>query len=137
MRHLAHLALFAAIGPFVACHVARAAEPPKTVSPTVDIEVEDRGPDKTAHVAKFSLSVVDGRAGLKSRDGDLVYDLGVHVSSGAETPHYSLVVKRADRGAGADIDLVSALPQHAGPRVLVGRIERADGRLTTVAAQVR
>lgn len=137
MRLFARLVLaLAALGPFAACHAAHAADPPRALSPSIDLEIEDRGPDKSSHVARFSLGVVDGHAGLKSQDGETRYHLTASAGGGGD-PTYRLDVKRADsRGAGADIDLNAAIPQHAGPRVVVARIERADGRVTAVTAQV-
>jgi hypothetical protein len=123
-----------ALGPFAACHAALAADPPRPLTPTVDIEVEDRAPDKSSHVARFSLSLVDGRAQIQTRDANAKYDLGVHTVSPAEKT-YSLVLKRA--GGIGEIDLSSAIPQNAGPRVIIAKIDRADGHLTSVVAQVR
>jgi hypothetical protein len=119
-----------------ACHTAHAADAPKPITPTVDVEVEDRAPDKSFHVARFTLSMIDGRAQLLSHDGEAKYDIGVHTQNTSD-PHFSLVLKRAEPGRGGDLDLTSAIPQHAGPRVLVARIDRADGHLTSVVAQVR
>jgi hypothetical protein len=132
-RKLAVLALTAAaLGP-VACHTsAHAADAPKAMSPTVDVEIEDRAADKSLHTARFSLSIIDGRAQLSTNDGDAKYEIGV----ASHDPQFSLVVKRAQPAAGG-LDLTSAIPQHAGPRVLVAKIDRADGHVTSVVAQVR
>lgn len=51
--------------------------------------------------------------------------------------YFSLVLKRGDHGKDGDLDLTAAIPQHAGARVLVAKIERADGHSTSVVAQVR
>jgi hypothetical protein len=122
-----------ALGPFAACHAAHAADPPRALTPTVDIEVEDRAPDKSSHVARFSLSLIDGRAQVNTRDSTAKYELGVHTINSPERS-YSLVLKRA--GGIGEIDLSSAIPQNAGPRVILARIDRADGHLTSVVAQV-
>jgi hypothetical protein len=123
-----------ALGPFAACHAAHAADPPRPLTPTIEIEVEDRAPDKTIHVARFALSVVDGRAQLGMRDADAKYEVGLHTPA-PQQQGYSLVLKRA--GGLGEIDLTSAIPNHAGPRVILAKIDRADGRLTSVVAQVR
>lgn len=71
MRLFPRLALvpFAMIA-FAACHAAaHAADPPRAVSPTMDVEVEDRGSDKSVHTARFSLGLVNGNADVKSSDG--------------------------------------------------------------------
>lgn len=52
------------------------------------------------------------------------------------TPHFSLNIRRSDTAVAGDIDLSSAIPLTAGPRVVVAKIDRADGRLTSVIAQV-
>lgn len=119
-----------------ACHSALAADAPKPMTPTIDVEIEDRAPDKVSHAARFSLSVVDGRAQLGARDGDAKYEIGIHAQPSSEAP-YALIVKRGDHGRAGDIDLTSSIPQHAGPRVLIAKIDRADGHVTSVVAQVR
>ncbi|MEA2748559.1 MAG: hypothetical protein QOI41_2702 [Myxococcales bacterium] len=134
-KQLAVLTLtVAALAPS-ACHSALAADTPKSVTPTVDVEIEDRAPDKSTHAARFSLSVVDGRAQIGARDGDAKYDIGIHAQPSAEG-QYSLILKRGDHGKDGDLDLTSSVPQHAGPRVLVAKIDRADGHVTSVVAQV-
>jgi hypothetical protein len=119
-----------------ACHAAHAADPPRTLTPTIDIEVEDRAADKSSHVVRFSLGIVDGHAQLKTRDGEAKYHLSAQ-SSSSNAPHFSLNVRRSDTSAAGDLDLSSAIPLVAGPRVVVAKIDRADGRLTSVVAQVR
>ena len=119
-----------------ACHSALAADAPKSMTPTIDVEIEDRAADKSSHAARFSLSVVDGRAQLGARDGDAKYEIGIHAQPSSDA-QYSLVLKRGDHGRDGDIDLASSIPQHAGPRVLVAKIDRADGHVTAVVAQVR
>lgn len=123
---------------FAACHAAaHAADPPRTLSPTIDFEVEDRAADKSVHTARFSLGLVHGQANVKSNDGDAHYALETH-STSADGASYAVSLKRSDRkGDAADIDLFSAVPLPANTRVLVARIERADGRVTSVTAQVR
>ncbi len=119
-----------------ACHSALAADSPKSVTPTLDVEIEDRAPDKSAHTARFALSMVDGRAQLNARDGDAKYEIGAHAQEGTDA-HFSLVLKRGDHGKDGDLDLTSAIPQHAGPRMLIAKIDRADGHSTSVVVQVR
>lgn len=132
-------ALFAlactALGPFAACHVAHAADPPRAMTPSIDIEVEDRAADKSVHTARFTLSMIDGRAQLKAHDGDAHYAVDLHTPGPAAQPSFALSLKRG--GGSGDIDLASAIPQHGGGRVVVAKIDRADGRFTSVIAQVR
>lgn len=42
-----------------ACHPAHAADAARAMTPTIDVEVEDRAADKSTHVMRFSLSVID------------------------------------------------------------------------------
>jgi hypothetical protein len=134
-RKLAVLTLSAAALAPAACHSsAHAADSPKPMTPTVDLEIEDRAPDKSMHTAHFTLSLIDGAAQLTTHDGDARYEIGVHAPP-SNDPHFSLILKRAQPGAGG-LDLTSAIPQHAGPRLLVARIDRADGHVTAVVAQV-
>lgn len=123
---------------FAACHAAAyAMDPPRALSPTIDLEVEDRAADKSVHTARFSLGLVNGQANVKSNDGDAHYALETH-KTGDNGASYAVSLRRSDsRGAAADIDLFSAVPLPANTRVLVARIERADGRVTSVTAQVR
>ena len=118
-----------------ACHPAHAADAARAMTPTIDVEVEDRAADKSTHVMRFSLSVIDGHAQLKTRDGEAKYDLVAH-SSPSTTPHFALSLKRSDTAAAGDIELSSAIPLAPGQRVLVAKIDRADGRFTTIVAQV-
>lgn len=123
---------------FAACHAAaRASDPPRSVSPTMDLEVEDRGADKSVHTARFSLGLVNGNADVKSNDGEMRYALETHRTN-ADGSSYAVSLKRADgKGAVGDLDLFSAVPLPPNTRVLVARIERADGRVTAVTAQLR
>ncbi|MDB4934000.1 MAG: hypothetical protein JWP87_972 [Labilithrix sp.] len=135
-RKLALTALTgAALVPPACQSSAHAADAPKAMTPTVDLEIEDRGPDKSLHSARFSLSIIDGRAQLSTHDGDARYEIGVHSQATPNDPSFSLILKRVQPSAGG-LDLTSAIPQHAGPRVLVAKIDRADGHVTSVVAQV-
>ncbi len=134
---LATLSL-AALAPS-ACHTARAADPPRALTPTIDVTVEDAAPNSPSHAARFALSVVDGHAQLKAHDGDADYALAAHTARPEPNvaPHFSLHVKRSGNARGADLDLASAIPLTPGARVVIARVERADGRRTSILAQVR
>lgn len=126
----------AALGPFAACHNAHAEGPaPRAMTPSIDLEIEDRAPDKSTHTARFTLSMIDGRAQLKAHDGDAHYAVDLHTPGPATQPNFSLSLKRG--GGSGDIDLSSAIPQHGGGRMVIAKIDRADGRFTSVTAQVR
>jgi len=125
----------AALGPFAACHVAHAEGPTRATTPSIDLEIEDRAPDKSIHTARFTLSMIDGRAQLKAHDGDAHYAVDLHTPGPATQPNFSLSLKRG--GGSGDIDLSSAIPQHGGGRMVIAKIDRADGRFTSVIAQVR
>lgn len=124
----------AALGPFAACHVAHAADPPRAMTPSIDLEIEDRAPDKSNHTARFTLSMIDGRAQIKAHDGDTHYAVDIHTPGPATQPNFFLSLKRG--GGGGEIELSSAIPQHGGGRMVIARIDRADGRFTSVTAQV-
>jgi hypothetical protein len=133
------LALFLSLGAATvapsACHIAQAADPPRTITPSIDVEVEDRAPDKSLHIARFTLSIHDGNAEVKTHDGEAAYVLEARNMPSTD-PHFSLKLKRSERNPTSDIELSSAIPLHAGPRLLVAKIDRADGHLTSVVAQV-
>lgn len=124
------------LGPFAACHALAAPDAPHAVTPTIDIDVEDRGPDKTSHVAHFSMSILDGNAKMTARDGDAHYEIDTRALSAAD-PSFTIKLRRSAPGNTGDVDLVASIPQKAGTRVLVAKIDRADGHFTAVAAQVR
>jgi hypothetical protein len=130
-----------ALGLSAACHTARASETPRGLSPTLEIVVEDVASDRSAHVARFALSIVDGKAQLTTRDGDANYDLEARSLSEAgpvsQGPRFSLRLKRSQHGSTGDLELQSAVPQAPAGRVLVAKVERPDGRQTSVTAQVR
>ncbi len=137
MRNLTALAfVVAAVAPFAACQTAHAADPPHAISPSVDLEIEDRGPDLPAHTAKLTLVLVDGRAELKARDGDSTYELKAR-STGNADPRLELVVRRDERGSAGSFDVSAVIPEKPNGRVLVARVDRPAGRTTLVVAQVR
>lgn len=122
---------------FAACHhSAFAAETPRTLSPSVDIEVEDRAPGAAGHVARFNVSLSNGNADVTAADGDAKYAVGVHTITGAE-PKLALRVKRSDRTPSADIEVSAAIPQQPGGQIVLARVDRSDGRTTTIVARAR
>jgi len=123
------------LGPFAACHAFAAPDAPHALTPTIDVEIEDRNPDKSSHVAHFSMSVLDGKAMLTARDGDTHYELDTRVL-GASEPTFTIKLRRSAPNNASDLDLVASIPQKAGARVLVARVDRADGHQTSVVAQV-
>jgi hypothetical protein len=114
-----------------ACH-ARAADAPRPAGPTIDIEVDDHEANKTSHVARLAIVLAEGRAKMTTRDS------GAHYKVVASTPQNSSRVELTiERTGTADADIVveSALAAKAGDRVLLARVDRADGRMTLVTAQ--
>jgi hypothetical protein len=122
--------------PFAACHTAHAADPPRSVSPSIDLEIEDRGPDLQAHVAKLTLVVVDGHADLKARDGESTYELKARSTHDTDA-RLELALKREERGTAGALDVAASIPEKPGGRILVARVDRPAGRSTVVIAQVR
>jgi hypothetical protein len=142
LRCLPILALLAA--PFPACH-ANAAPPssaplPTVNAPVVDIEVEDRSTqDKSAppHIAKLTLVLVDHHVKVAARDGDAKYELSAHMmstSGPAADPHVGINLQRGQADRAFDLSLESSIAAKPG-RVVVAKVDRADGRTTTVTAQ--
>jgi hypothetical protein len=127
--------VLAAAAPFAACHTALAADPPRAVSPSIDLEIEDRGPDLPAHTAKITLVLVDGHADLKTHDSECSYELKAHSTKDAD-PRLQLAVRRDERGAAGGLDVVASIPEKPGGRILVARVDRPAGRTTLVIAQV-
>lgn len=139
MRIFPRLALVPlALVAFAACQAAaHAADPPRAATPTMDLEIEDRGADKSVHTARFSLGLVNGNADVKSSDGDARYAVKTHRTT-TDGAAYAISIDRSDaKGTGAELNLFSAvtLPPHT--RVLVAKVERADGRVTSVTALIR
>lgn len=107
------------------------------VGPSVAIEVEDRAPGGgAAHVARFDVSLSNGNADITAADGDARYALSAHSFTTNEAK-LGLKVKRTERSPSADIEISAAIPQQPGGRILVARIDRADGHVTTIIAQAR
>lgn len=121
-----------------ACHSSVfAAETPRALSPSVDIEVEDRSPAASSiHTAKFNVSLSNGHGDINVADGDARYALSAQTITTSE-PKLGLKVKRSDRVPNADLEVSAAIPQQPGGRILVARIDRADGHVTTIVAQAR
>ena len=141
MRFVSHtLALLVlasvSLGPFAACHAHAAPEAPRALTPTIDIDVEDRGADKTSHVAHFSMSILDGKALLTARDGEARYEIDAR-GLVATDPSFTIKLKRSEPKNSGDFDIIAGIPQKAGGRVLVAKIDRVDGQVTSVIAQVR
>jgi hypothetical protein len=130
-----------AAAPFAACH-AHAADPPHATSPAIDFEIDDRGwggshspsgPDKVGHVARWSVSLVDGRAKMQTRDGEARYELQAVTASPDNRLMLTLV---RDLGNARDLMVESTIAGKPGGRLLIARIDRADGHTTQVTAQV-
>lgn len=130
------LPLVFTMGAVVACHSAHAAETPRVSSPSVDVEVEDRSPGAQPHLARFNVSLANGRGEITATDGDAKYALEAFIMRDAE-PRMALKVKRTDRAVSSDFEVSGAIPPQAGARVVVAQINRADGRTTTIIAQPR
>jgi hypothetical protein len=122
-----------------ACHssFAFAADPPRALSPSIDIEVEDRAPAPgTTHTAKFNVSLSNGHGDINVSDGDARYALSANTMSTTE-PKLSLKIKRSDRSSEGDLEVAAAIPQQPNGRILLARIDRADGHITSIVAQAR
>jgi hypothetical protein len=143
IAHRLPLAVIASAGFFgaPACHSAHAAETAKMPTPSIDIEVEDRAPGGGApHTARFNVSLSNGHADITAADGDAHYALSAQAFTSPPAnnePKVGLKVKRTERAASADIEVSAAIPQQPGGRILVARIDRADGHVTTIVAQSR
>lgn len=107
------------------------------VGPSVEIEVEDRAPGGAAgHTARFNVSLSNGHADINAADGEARYALSAQSFTTNEAK-LGLKVKRTERTPSADIEVSAAIPQQPGGRILVARIDRADGHVTTIVAQAR
>jgi hypothetical protein len=137
IAHRLPLLLIASVGALAApaCHSARAAETAKMVGPSVEIEVEDRAPGGAApHSARFNVSLSNGHADINAADGDARYAVSAQAFTTTE-PKLGLKVKRTERSPSADIEVSAAIAQQPSGRVVVARIDRADGHVTTIVAQ--
>ena len=114
---------------------AHAAETPKIVGPSVEIEIEDRPPGGgTVHSARFSVLLSNGNGDINATDGDARYAVSVHTITTSE-PKLGLKVKRVESSPSLGIEVSAAIPQQPGGRILVARMDRADGHVTTIVAQ--
>jgi len=124
------------------CHAlspALAADSPKLLTPSVDIEVEDKGPSGPSHLARFNVSLLDGHGEITAYDGDGKYAFACQSLTTAE-PKVQLNLKRQvfhDRTVTSEFDIHGAIPQAPGVKVILAQIDRADGRSTTIIARAR
>lgn len=119
--------------------LAFAADTPRPQTPSIDIEIEDRSPSAgSTHTAKFNVALTNGMGDINTADGDTRYHLNAHTIS-ASDPKLAVNVKRADSRPGAppELEVSAAIPQQPSGRILVARIDRADGHVTTIVAQAR
>lgn len=124
------------LGPFAACHALAAPDAPRAPTPTIEIDVEDRGPERAFHSTHFSMSILDGKAWVTAHDSDAHYEIDARAQATPE-PSFAIKLKRSEPKNAGDIELVASIPQRTGARVLVAKIDRADGHATSVVAQVR
>jgi hypothetical protein len=119
-----------------ACHSsAHAADTPKMIGPSVEIEIEDRPPGgAAAHSARFNVLLTNGNADINATDGDARYALSAHTITTSD-PKLGLKVKRVESAPSLGLEVSAAIPQQPGGRILVARIDRADGHVTTIVAQ--
>ncbi len=117
-----------------ACHAAHAADPPHPPSPAVEIEVEDRAPNGPLQTARFSLFLVDGHAEVSARDGSSAYVIKALTDRSSDA-RYALSIKRSG-GPTEEVELHGAVPIRPSSRILVARVDRKDGQVTSVFASV-
>jgi hypothetical protein len=80
--------------------------------------------------------LVDGHAKMAGRDGETRYEFNANVESPqAQDARLALQIVR-DQGTGRDLIVEARIASRPSGRVLVARIDRADGRTTTVTAEV-
>jgi hypothetical protein len=127
--------LASSLGAFTACH-AHAADPPRLPSPSMLIEVDDLGgADKASHTARWDIAFVDGHAKLRTQDGGDRYEIEASIVR-SDQPHIAIRLKRDEGDKARDLNIESAIPAQQQGRVLLARVDRADGRTTLVTAHV-
>jgi hypothetical protein len=134
-------AIVASLTAFTACH-ARAADPPRATSPSMDVEIDDRGPDKSSHLAKLSVGFVNGQAKVWTQDGEARYEVDATTVRQPNAPYVELHLKRGPGNRPfekpyLDLDVEGTVPTPASGRVVIARLDRGDGHSTTVSVQVR
>ena len=103
----------------------------------MEIEIEDRAPGGAgAHSARFQMLLTNGQADVNATDGEARYALSAHTITTSE-PKLGLKVKRVESSPALGIEVSAAIPQQPGSRIVVARIDRADGHVTTIVAQAR
>jgi hypothetical protein len=104
----------------------------------MEVEIDDRGPDKAEHVAKLVVGFVNGEAKMSSdADGDARYDLEAStVRDRSGTPYVQLALHRGHGEHALELEVRASIPTAASGRVIIARIERADGRSTVVSARM-
>lgn len=104
------------------------------MTPSVDIEVEDKSPGNAAHSARFNVSLLNGNGDINAADGDSRYALSAHTLTSSD-PKLGIKVKRSDRSPSTEIEVSGAISAQPGERIILARIDRADGHTTTVIAR--
>jgi hypothetical protein len=102
----------------------------------MEVEIDDRGPDKAEHVAKLVVGFVNGQAKMSSADGDGRYDLEASTVRDREDTYVQLALHRGHGERALELEVRASIPTATSGRVIIARIERADGRSTVVSARM-
>jgi hypothetical protein len=126
-------ALVLCLGTATACQAR--ADAPRSAQPSFELEVADRGADKTEHVVRFVVGFVNGEAKIEANDGPARYEVEASLVHDAPT-YVRLVLNRSQAERGLEMKVRTALVFHGGDRVVVAQVGHSDGMTTTVTARV-
>jgi hypothetical protein len=133
-RHLS-AAIVLSLAAFTACH-ARAADAPRPTTPSMEVDVDDHGPDKSAHTAKLTIGFVNGEAKMTTSDSEAHYEVEAKTVRAPDS-YIQLSLHRSHTDRSLDLEIRGSIAAQPNGRVVVARVDRADGRTTTVTALVR
>jgi hypothetical protein len=126
-------ALVLTLGTATACQAH--AETPHAVQPSLEVEIDDRGPDKSDHVSRVVLGFVNGEAKIETTDGPARYEVEAK-SVRDPAPIVQLGLRRSQSDRSRDLNVRTSFVLKGNERVMVTKVDGADGHSTTVTARL-
>jgi hypothetical protein len=115
--------------------------PPRALPSTVSLEIRDTAPASASQLSRFALPLGDrGGAQIVSSADDHEYRINVRRDDYAPESPVMFDIERSRRGGDSRVKeakLRAVVRMRPGQRVVVARIERADGSRTEVLATLK
>lgn len=111
------------------------AETPRPAQPSLELEIDDRGPDKADHVSRVMVGFINGQAKIETADGPARYEVEATTIQNP-SPFIQLVLKRSHSDRSRELNVRTAVVLKGNERVMVTKVDGADGQSTTVTARL-